>query len=87
MRLVPRIIIVRTVESLARIGNSAFEVSVWRRIHIFQFTFSLRRLILLARGFVRSRSRLKQKFQSQLDGAWAADLLDAGCALATGCFC
>jgi hypothetical protein len=29
----------------------------------------------------------KTEGSEQLDGAWTADLLDAGCAFATGCFC
>jgi hypothetical protein len=35
MRVVPHIAIVRTVEPLARIGDSALEVSVWRRVFTF----------------------------------------------------
>lgn len=34
IRLVPRIAVVGTVERLARIGYSALEVSVWRRVFI-----------------------------------------------------
>jgi hypothetical protein len=41
MRVAPHIAIVRTVEPLARIGYSALEVSVWRRVFtFFRFTFS-----------------------------------------------
>ena len=41
MRVAPHIAIVRTVEPLARIGYSALEVSVWRRVFTFcRFTFS-----------------------------------------------